>query len=78
MHAGTASFAQPNEASRKLVMESKSVSLKGKKFAIEPLLRPATLKLSLLLVRVCTRHARTSSDLSTHAPCMPMHACMHA
>jgi hypothetical protein len=51
--AGTASFAQPNDASRKLVTESKSVSLKGKKFAIEPLLRPATLKLSLLLVRVC-------------------------
>ncbi|KAG1679511.1 hypothetical protein FOA52_011111 [Chlamydomonas sp. UWO 241] len=46
---GAASFAQPNDASRKLVMESKSVSLKGKKFAIEPLLRPATLKLSLLL-----------------------------
>lgn len=47
---GTASFQQPSEASRKLLNDNKAVTIKGKKFAIEPLLRPATLKLSLLLV----------------------------
>ena len=48
---GTSSFHGPSDGSRKLLSDSKTVSFKGKKFAIEPLLRPATIKLSALLVR---------------------------
>ncbi|GAX74714.1 hypothetical protein CEUSTIGMA_g2162.t1 [Chlamydomonas eustigma] len=45
---GASSFLPPGESSKKLLNDDK-VSLKGKKFVIEPLLRPATLQLSIIL-----------------------------
>ena len=63
---GTTSFHPPSDGSRKLT-ESKTVSFKGKKFGIEPLLRPATLKLSVLLVRPGLR-------LAAYRPmCLPVY-----
>ncbi len=65
--SGLTSFQQPNDASRKLVSDSRTVAFKGKKFAIEPLLRPATLKLSLLLVR--THVWRMQTHVTMRQPC---------
>jgi hypothetical protein len=56
---GTASFHQPNDASRKALSDNTSVSFKGKKFLLESALKPATLKLSLLLVRHLCRMVRS-------------------
>ncbi len=43
------SFRAQSDGSKKLLLNESKVSFKGKKFAIEALLRPATVKLSVLL-----------------------------
>jgi hypothetical protein len=50
--SGTTNFQVPSEGSKRAVADNKTVTFKGKKFGIEPLLRPATMKLSVLLVCV--------------------------
>jgi hypothetical protein len=72
-HAGVSSFQQPSDSSRKLLMDSKTVTFKGKKFAIDPLLRPATLQLCLLLVRACVPPCTHACPPCTRAP----HAANH-
>eukprot|EP00955_Chlamydomonas_euryale_P101064 365322-Chlamydomonas_euryale.AAC.4 len=51
MRAGLSSFQPPSDASHKALVDGKGATIKGKRLAVEKLLVPATLKLSVLLVR---------------------------